>query len=148
MRTTFVNRSNSNKKVSERAIEEMNKNVDPFQWQQKWDKKSKFSKIREKEPIVPVSYYIKNKAASLLGHIIRTSNEDPIRQTTFFNDSIKPLFYERNRRGRKRLAWVEETLNHVWRTLRRHMGFQKNKFNINNDSHLFHIELAARAHDF
>ena len=61
-----------------------------------------------------VTYTLKYKRRSLLGHIIRTDDNDPLKQVTFSNDDLNPLTPAVRRTGRPRQKWIELTLRDAY----------------------------------
>ena len=61
-----------------------------------------------------VIYTLKKKRLSLLGHIIRTDNNDPIKQVTFANHDLAPLTAALRRVGRPRQKWIDITLKDAY----------------------------------
>ena len=103
----------------------------------------------EKE-VTLLTEYILNSACKLLGHIIRTSNEDPLRQATLKPNSARPHAPEVRRVGRPRTHWVESTMDHIWETVE-DMRLQEDDidmwgdFNPKNETHCEWIENLAQA---
>ena len=52
----------------------------------------------------------------LFGHVVRTSNEDPVRQVTLEKCTIKNKATVTRRVGKPKLDWVHET---SWKTFRK-----------------------------
>ena len=67
--------------------------------------------------IMLLTEYILDSSCKLLGHIIRATNSDPLRQPTLRPGSARPHVPEVRRVGRPRTHWVESTMEHVWDTL-------------------------------
>ena len=88
MKTTFVERRNTNNVVFERA----NKIKNP-------------RKIPGKD-IKTYSEYIHFHQNKLLAHTIRADIIDPLRQCTFSEDTIYPFAYKNRRVGRPKLNWT------------------------------------------
>ena len=65
MHTTHINRANTNKKVYEEAT------------------RIAYPKADDHRTVKPFSVYHADKKASLLGHILRAEDRDPLRQVTF-----------------------------------------------------------------
>ena len=61
-----------------------------------------------------VTYTLKKKRLSLLGHIIRTDDNDPIKQVTFANNDLEPRTAALRRVGRPRQKWIELTLKDAY----------------------------------
>jgi hypothetical protein len=90
MQTTFLNRANTHAKVLERASRVAN------------------PKSKPNKNIRRFSHYVQTRQESLLKHIVRSPNEDPLRQRTLeFNRPIPSQVPER-RVGRPRLNWTTE----------------------------------------
>ena len=81
LQTTFVNRANSNKFVFEMAS------------------KTAYPDPQDKKVIPRFSEFHRERKASLLGHILRTDNEDPSRQVNF-----QPNTAYRVEHGKKRIG--------------------------------------------
>ena len=67
---------------------------------------------------MPFSKPYKFRRQKLLGHVLRASNEDPLRQVTFVEDSAKPLAYTKRRSGKPREQWTEVAMKRVWKEFR------------------------------
>ena len=65
MGTTFINRANSNKAVYDKAT------------------RVAYPREGDQRVVLPFSEYHKKKKAKLLGHILRTDEDDPLRQVSF-----------------------------------------------------------------
>ena len=74
-------------------------------------------KNRHKE-VRPFNKAYKLRRQKLLGHVLRASNEDPLRQVTFVEDSAKPLSYTKKRAGKPREQWTEQAMKRVWKEFR------------------------------
>ena len=57
-----------------------------------------------------VSEVIQSKKIKLLGHIMRCDHEDPLYQSTFKDEGTFNI-YEKQRVGRPRGHWAEDTMN-------------------------------------
>ena len=57
---------------------------------------------------------IKRRAISLLGHIIRLPDNDPLKQITLRKE--KPLYQAAKRVGRPKLNWAKQTFHAAWET--------------------------------
>lgn len=91
MKTTFVERANTNQLVMQRANAIKNPEGKPG------------------KDIAPYSEYIHYKQNSLLAHIARTSTHDPLRQCTFTPGTNLPFQMGRKRVGRPRHNWTVQT---------------------------------------
>ena len=88
MRTTFIDRSNTNRRVLDVASRCVNPPKHP----------GKDVKI--------FSEYVSDKSQALLAHIIRSQPEDPMRQCTFEKDTNLPKIHINRRVGRPREQWA------------------------------------------
>ena len=90
---TFIDRGWTNEKVLELASVVAEKSIQKFSdtWRQ--------AKFR------------------LLGHLLRSEKDDPLRQVTFEPHSCLPRQIEIRRRGAPRLIWIEETMREAWNAL-------------------------------
>ena len=70
--------------------------------------------LLDRRKINNVTYTLKKKRLSLLGHIIRTDDNDPIKQVTFANNGLEPLTAALRRVGRPRQKWIELTLKDAY----------------------------------
>ena len=61
-----------------------------------------------------ISEYILDQAARLAGHVLRSSEQDPLRQVTFQVNKAIPLRPEKLRVGRPKIHWAESTLDRIW----------------------------------
>ena len=95
--------------------------------------------------------YILDSSCKLLGHVIRTSNEDPLRQATLRPGTANPHVPEIRRVGRPRIHWVESVMEHIWDSLE-DMRIQEDdvdnlwgEFDAKNEDHCEWIENLAHA---
>ena len=96
MKTTFITRANTNQKVFDKA----NAIFNPKQLPNK--------------NIKPFSSYVFSKQESLLKHIVRSPNEDPLRQATLSFNSPIPFTPSSRRVGRPRANWSWETYKRLY----------------------------------
>ena len=54
----------------------------------------------------------------LLGHVIRTGNDDPMRQVIFKEGCVKELKVGTRRVGKPKLDWVRQDKIQVWKKFR------------------------------
>ena len=68
-----------------------------------------------------LSEVIEMRRKTLLGHVIRSSEEDPMRRVTFDseNQNLKPLDMGHCREGRPRDKWIDATMRSAWNDIRR-----------------------------
>ena len=90
LQTTFVNRSNTNEFVLRRATEISGKQIKLFS-DLLWAKRAKF-----------------------VGHILRTSDDDPLRQVTYEPNSANAFPISRRRVGGPRQQWRQYTHRYIW----------------------------------
>ena len=69
------------------------------------------------QTITKVSTILHNKRLTLLGHIIRSDANDPLRQVTFENDKLKSSTPALQRVGRRRSKWFETTIKEAWKNM-------------------------------
>ena len=94
MRTTYIDRSNTNQEVHRRANEALGNS--------------------EGECIRPLSKVLQEKRRKLLGHIIRRPRQHPQHQLAFASRNLHPQRVEHRRVGRPRAAWLHETMKDCW----------------------------------
>ena len=94
--TTFINRSNTNKKVFELANAAKNP-----------------EDITGKH-IKPFSLYIHEKQEVWVKHIIRSENGDPLRQCSFEPFAATPRCFPNRRVGRPRDKWAETIMKRIY----------------------------------
>lgn len=119
MKTTFVDRANTNQKVYETAYQ-----VLQTENEKRPDSKRKKEKHMKKQ-VRPVSEMVEEKKMSLLGHIIRQKFDHPTYQVTFATPAdttaTTPLVIKTSRgirrRGRPRLNWVFENMQKAWQRI-------------------------------
>ena len=92
MKTTFVERCNTNAKVFEEA--------------------NRF-KTNEKR-IKPFSVYIEEKQEALLKHLVRAESSDPLRMSTLRFNSPLPCGVINRRVGRPRETWAHNVYSRMW----------------------------------
>ena len=96
MKTTYIVLANTNQKVFDNANaianpkHVPNKNIRPFR------------------------QYIYNKQEVLLKHVVRSANEDPLRQSTLRFNSPLPFAPSTRRVGRPRANWTWETYKRLY----------------------------------
>jgi hypothetical protein len=91
----------------------------------------------------------KKRRKKLLGHIIRTENNDPLRQVSLKPDSAIPLNWGTRRLGKPRQKWTESTMKKVRKQLRHEAPkikssnpFRKRKYKASSRQHKFIFEWA------
>ena len=96
--TTYVNRANTNEYVFEKANQELRNE----------DHANAIIKFSES--------YLKRKLL-LFQKIVALPNSDPLRQTTFIPDSIKPVIYGTRRVGRPKIRWAIDAAELYWKKI-------------------------------
>ena len=111
MKTTFVERANTNRRV----FEEANKHKNPKQAPGK--------------NILPFSEYVEQQQLSLLTHTVRANDEDPHRQCALTKGTPFPLEHEPRRVGRPRENWAWHCYENLY--VKNHFGnrqdFKRNR---------------------
>ena len=88
MPSTFINRANTNKKLLEAATA------------------AAFPTRGDRRKIASFSNYHQERRAKLLGHVLRSGNEDPTRQISFLPGTACRIDYGKRRCGRPRQNWL------------------------------------------
>ena len=52
-----------------------------------------------------------------MGHIIRADQNDPIRQVTFENDSVRPRYKGYRRVGKPSINWTTNNIQKAWKII-------------------------------
>ena len=96
MNTTYIDRSNTNKKVFENANTLMNTNN------------------HGTRQIQSFSQYLDKKQETLLKHIVRLPNDDPLRQASLESNTPNPKQPLLRRVGRPRQHWADSVYQKMW----------------------------------
>ena len=99
---TYVNRTNTNKFLLQKANDMFGPN--------------------HSSRIHLITHYIHQRAHSLMSHIIRADNSDPLRQVALLPDTAMPMFLMKRRVGRPRKQWTSELLREKWTQLQNAQG--------------------------
>ena len=105
------------------------------------------SELAQKE-IIPINAYLQGRNIALLGHLIRTNEEDPMRRVTFRDDGVRILEAGARSVGGPRAKWPEETVQDTWRTHRANSGFQHEEYNSDKFEYREAVQIAAQARTF
>ena len=62
-----------------------------------------------------------------MGHILRTNQEDPLRQITFQQDSAYRVSYGKKRVGKPRQNWIHQTKKYVYENVMGHWAYTEEK---------------------
>ena len=98
IKTTYIDRGNTNKKVFELSNAQVNPRNKP------------------NKNIRPFSEYVQTKQNALLAHIIRSDVGDPMRDSSLMTHSDMPVDFIRRRVGRPRHNWTWETYRKLYIT--------------------------------
>ena len=96
IQTTYMNRANTNARVFERASTIAN------------------PKSKPNKNIRPFSHYVQTRQESLLKHVVRSTNDDPLRQCTLEFNRPTPFKVLKRRIGRPRLNWTSEAYKRIY----------------------------------
>jgi len=102
LKTTFVERSNTNNKVFQEANQIKNPNNVP------------------NKNILTFETYIRNTQEALYKHIVRLPNSDPVRQCTLEPNSAIPHIHTNRRVGRPRIRWENDIASRIF--TKNHLG--------------------------
>ena len=100
MKTTFINRANTNQEVFRRAnmaLHHRNNHSDKIQ---------------------KISEMLCQRRVALVGHILRQPRTNPLRNVCFRQSTAAPFEVLYRRQGRPRKRWIDSTLQFVWDTIR------------------------------
>jgi hypothetical protein len=100
LKTTFIERGNTNENIFIWANQAINSPID-------------FAN----RTIKPLSEVLENRRLKLLGHIIRRDRSHPLHQVTFLNNNLLPRTTENRRQGRPRLSWIRNNMEKAWRQI-------------------------------
>ena len=96
LKTTFIDRANSNKEVFRQANAERNPNGEP------------------NKEIRSFQSYVEYKQEALLKHLVRADENDPLKMATFEPDTVVPRIYVKRRVGRPRKEWTVEAYKRLY----------------------------------
>ena len=60
----------------------------------------------------------KYRKIKLMGHVIRASNDDPMRKVTFAPNTVEECRYAQRKVGRPKDQWLHESKKAVWKKCR------------------------------
>ena len=55
---------------------------------------------------------------TLLGHVIRSQKDDPMKQVTFEDENLRTKCLGTRRVGRPKQKWIENTMKEAWNKIR------------------------------
>ena len=96
MQTTFMDRSNTNARVFQKATEAIN------------------TSSEHSRQVKPFSIYLQQKQQALLKHTLRATDDEPLRQCTFQCGSSVTLEHRNRRVGRPRGKWAVDVSEDVF----------------------------------
>jgi hypothetical protein len=102
LKTTFIDRNNTNEFVVQKANEALNAgryHLPPAQQKQ----------------VRIFSEYLREKQLTLFGHVLRAPNQDPMRITTFLPNSASLVEGWKRRVGRPKKHWAKEMREIAWK---------------------------------
>ena len=113
--TTFINRANTDQGVYEKAT------------------KIAFLKEGDHRKIMRFSDFHSERKAQLLGHVLRTQDEDPLRQVTFQPNTAYRVEYGKKRIGKPKQNWIHQAKKHVYVDKLHLFSYEETR---NQDDHL------------
>jgi hypothetical protein len=81
-----------------------------------WDTQAVWGPYKKR--LRPFSEDYKHRQTKLLGHVIRASNEDPMRKVTFRPNTIRAWGTPLRRVGRPKNQWLHSAKTQVWKKCR------------------------------
>ena len=109
--STFIDRRNTNKSLLEEASS--------IAYPSRCDRRK----------IIPFSEYHMNRRVKLLGHILRSNGNDPMRQISFLPDSAHRVEYGTKRVGKPRQNWLQHTKKYVYENILGHYDYGETHMN-------------------
>ena len=109
--STFIDRRNTNKSL----LEETSSIAYPSRC--------------DRRKIIPFSEYHMNRRVKLLGHILRSNGNDPMRQISFLPDSAHRVEYGTKRVGKPRQNWLHHTKKYVYENILGHYDYGETQMN-------------------
>ena len=83
----------------------------------------------DRRKIIPFSEYHMNRRVKLLGHILRSNGNDPMRQISFLPDSAHRVEYGTKRVGKPRQNWLHHTKKYVYENILGHYDYGETQMN-------------------
>ena len=134
LKTTFIDRRNTNERVFELANKAINEGT---------------KHNNKKRKINSFFKYLEENTTGLFGHVLRAPDTDPIRDICFLQNSATPNISGDKRRGRPKLNWVITQMYQVWGKVKTEFGLlEALKLNISCKAHQDYIRAAADLHVF
>jgi hypothetical protein len=135
LKTTYIDRTNTNKRILEIAEQEANKD----------------RKEGDRKRIRLMSEIVKERCIKELGEVLRLGKDDPRRKVTFLNDSAKPNLPPINRVGQPKAQWALVTMKRLWSQMAMNERSRETlgeTFNYKNEKHLEIMLEAAQLEEF
>ena len=134
---TNWDRTPTNKKILETATEEAYRKGNP-----------KANARNANKHIELFSNAYKKSRKKLLGHLIRTDDEDPLRQVSLQAGHAKPTSWGTHRPGKPRQQWVRSIMQTVWKQFQQeapkiHSSMEQ-KVQIFQHANQFHFAMGQR----
>jgi hypothetical protein len=134
LKTTFIDRTNTNVRVFELANKAINEGT---------------KHNNKKRKIKSFSAYLEEETTGLFGHVLRAPDADPIRDICFLQNSATPNISGDKRRGRPKLNWVITQMHQVWAKVKTEFTLSEAlKLNVSCKTHQDFIRAAADLHVF
>ena len=92
-------------------------------------------------PSILFSHCYNERRAKLLGHIARTSQQDPLRQVSFQPDSVNRIQYGKKRHGRPRQNWLHYTKQYIFEEKLQRYNYEES---IQDDTHILNAAMARQ----
>ena len=142
MKHTYWDRTATNKRILKEATRVTFKQGTPEQVQRNQNREVK-----------PFSVTWQARRQKLMGHLIRTSDDDPLRQVALQPSRADPIDVGKRRSGHPRKRWVSDVYNSLWKK-HRHLvprgggrPFKRKKYKAKRKQHQ-HIDDWARQRKF
>ena len=107
LNTTFINRANTNAKVYEEAS------------------RIAYPSLHDNRRVQRFSEFHSKRKAKLMGHILRTDRDDPLRQISFQPATAYRVLYGKKRVGKPRQNWIHQTKKYVYETVMGHWAYKE-----------------------
>ena len=107
LKHTYWDRTATNSRILEEATE-----ITYRQGTEEQKRRNQHKEVRK----FSKTYQIRRE--KLLGHIIRTGDDDPLRQVALQSGSARPIERGRRRAGHPRERWADSTMKKVWKQYR------------------------------
>ena len=77
-------------------------------------------KTRDNQPerIIPATEIVKKRRLTLLGHVIRAGQDDPLFPVVFGDEDLATVQTSKRRAGRPKNKWIEMSMKDAWNRIR------------------------------